>query len=353
MESRRRGDYRELNYFNAFACLFVILIHVLSLGISTLRADSWQMAVIYFPWRLSAFVVPAFLFCGAVKMGIMFASGKTFRYGRYILRRFEKIYIPYIVANVVYYLAFMAIHYVDGFSLRELLGYILRGNLASPFYYVVIAMQFYLTAPLWKALVNKVPWYIGILSSLFITFLFEKLSPALMLFGIDFKYSDRVFPTYLWFWVTGLYAGARFDRVCAALRKSGGKILWCAAIWNSDTAVAYLQFASKRYIFDLNILKLVSDSAAVMLLLRICMYISDSRRERLKGALGKIYSASYFVYLSHCLFLTLGTVFLQRYTRLGTAPLLLCRAAICYTLPFVLYSAYKFISRRLKRPGAS
>ena len=61
---------RELNDMNAIACLLVILIHVLSLGISSVTPTSWQAAVIYFPWRLAAFVVPMFLYTGAVKMAL-------------------------------------------------------------------------------------------------------------------------------------------------------------------------------------------------------------------------------------------------------------------------------------------
>ena len=57
----------ELNYFNGIACLLVILIHVLSLGVVS-EARTWQGFCVFLPWRISQFVVPAFLFSGAVKM---------------------------------------------------------------------------------------------------------------------------------------------------------------------------------------------------------------------------------------------------------------------------------------------
>lgn len=74
MQNNRAGRLEELNYFNAVSCLLVILIHVLSLGITGLDRTSWQLTLIYFPWKLAAFVVPAFLFSGAVKMAIQFES---------------------------------------------------------------------------------------------------------------------------------------------------------------------------------------------------------------------------------------------------------------------------------------
>ena len=127
---------RELNYMNAIACLFVILIHVLSLGISSAERTSWQAAVIYFPWRLSAFVVPMFLYTGAVKMARQFMDREVTmkEYVQYFLHRIQKIYVPYVLWTVLYYLSFMKINFVHG-NLKEFLSYLLIGNLASPFYF--------------------------------------------------------------------------------------------------------------------------------------------------------------------------------------------------------------------------
>ena len=94
----------ELAYVNAVSCLLVILIHVLSLGISMAEPTSWQLAVIYFPWRLSAFVVPAFLFSGGVKMSLAFGDRFDGReYLRYLWGRVKKIYLPYLVWNIIYF----------------------------------------------------------------------------------------------------------------------------------------------------------------------------------------------------------------------------------------------------------
>ena len=129
----------ELSYMNALACLAVILIHVLSLGITNLTPGTWQSTAVYLPWRLAAFVVPMFLYTGAVKMSMQFSDAPlTVRdYLRYCLRRIRKIYLPYVLWVVIYYLAFLVIHYVRG-DLGEFLSYLLIGNLSSPFYYIVI-----------------------------------------------------------------------------------------------------------------------------------------------------------------------------------------------------------------------
>lgn len=344
----------ELDYFNACACILVVLIHVLSPGISGLQPGSWQMAVIYFPWRISGFVVPAFLFCGAVKLGLLFASGREFHYGRYIRRRIIKIYIPYLAANAVYYAVFLRIHYVAGDFPRELIKYILLGNLSSPFYYVVIVMQFYLLAPVWRALEERLPWYIGLLSALFFTFLSVRTSSVLRLFGVEFPYADRIFPSYLWFWMAGLYAGKYYDRVQSALQEMRWKsCVYMAAVCGFFALLSYLQFSSGQHIYDLDTLKVFSDSLAVLLLLRVCTGIRDGRREWPRR-LGKgIHSASYFVYLYHCLFLTYGTVYLHSLGIKKMPLLLFLRAVIAYGAAFGLYFLFRAAVRRLSafKPG--
>ena len=150
----------ELDYINAAACLCVILIHVLSYGIGGYGPQSWQAAVIYFPWRLAGFVVPAFSFTGAVKMALFFGDRKITAgvYLHYIWERILHIYFPYVIWAAVYYLYLYSAGYMQG-SFSELTAGIFRGSLSGQFYYIVIVMQFYLLMPLWIRLVRRVPFF--------------------------------------------------------------------------------------------------------------------------------------------------------------------------------------------------
>lgn len=168
---------RELNDMNAIACLLVILIHVLSIGISSVTPSSWQAAVIYFPWRLAAFVVPMFLYTGAVKMALHFMDRELTlgSYLRYMLQRIQKIYLPYVLWVVIYYACFLRIGYVRGEG-REFFSYLLLGNLSSPFYYIVIVMQFYLLMPFWLWMVKHIPAYLALGVSLLTFFFMQQFS---------------------------------------------------------------------------------------------------------------------------------------------------------------------------------
>ncbi|MCD7786796.1 MAG: acyltransferase [Oscillospiraceae bacterium] len=117
-EQRKTGRMEELDEFNALACLLVILIHVLSLGVTMLERGAWQLAPVYFLWKLSGFVVPAFLFSGVVKLGRALAEGQVPPYGVYIWRRIRKIYLPYLAASLLYVAVYRVIGVTETLSLR-------------------------------------------------------------------------------------------------------------------------------------------------------------------------------------------------------------------------------------------
>lgn len=330
---------KELNYMNAVACLCVILIHVLSIGISQADRSSWQAAAIYLPWRLAAYVVPMFLYTGAVKMACQ-VQKKTVTvqsWFRYCCQRIRKIYLPYVLWVVIYYLVFMYIHYVKG-EWKEFFSSLWLGNLASPFYYVIIVMQFYFLMPLWVWMLRHIPAYLGITVSLLITLCMQKVPNLLSLIDVEFAYTDRIFPTYLIFWVVGLYVGQCYDRVRETLDRGEGRALSVAAILFC-VLFAYLQYSKSLFLFNLDELKLISDLLSIALLHGVCLHLAKSD-SKLVGCLSWIYQSSFFVYLSHCLFLTVATSFFQSIGVTRLFPLLILRAMVCYTIPFLAYWLY-------------
>lgn len=339
----------ELNYFNAIACLFVILIHVLSLGINYLAPTSTALAIVYIPWKLAAYVVPGFLFTGAVKMAMGFESGREPKYIKYAWRRITKIYFPYVITVCIYFAYF----YIIGWYVADpalLLRSIIIGDISSPFYYVVTVMQFYLLMPLWKFMVKRVPWFTAIPTSALITYAVYRLSNVLGVYGIEFIYGDRIFPTYLFFWVGGLYVGKYYDKVVTAIRAHKISILLCAVPFAAFAYMNYWQYSSNNwvYIADANCMKLLSDTLSIMFFLCVSVIISDSSVNWLKKLLGGIFAASFSVYLSHCLFLNLVERFTGMYGITDIGVLLVIRFAVCFTLPFAWYYLWK----KIKMPFA-
>lgn len=339
MSGDRSEKLRELDYFNAISCLMVMLIHVLSLGITSLNMSSWQYAVILIPHQLAAYVVPAFLFCGAVKMSLAFRNPSSSKSGyfQYILRRFRKIYLPYAAYTIVYYIIFAHTGRLERTGFSSLIHYLLTGTISAQFYYVIVVMQFYLLMPLWRWVTNRVPWFVGVPLALFLTLLASKGDTVLALFGRSFAYFERVFPTYLVQWVVGLYVGKHYDRVRDALIRRRGWTLSLSFITAVYVFLVYLSRTYQYWLYDFNLMRPYSDLASIAILLCLCIWLERSRLKRPKKLLAAIHSASFSVYLSHPLFLTLSTSYFQRAGITDTGALLLLRFAICFTLPFLLH----------------
>ena len=333
--SGKKHHAEELSYFNAIACLLVIFIHVVSYGINTVAPESVQAAVIYFPWRLAAFVVPAFLFSSAVKMAFQYEEQCSFRqYAGYAAGRVKKIYLPYILWNVIYYAVFTFIGYVRPSS-SDFFRQLFTGTLSAPFYYVVIAMQFYLLKPLWFWILGNLRWYIVVPGAVIITFLSLYLNAILGLWGLSFAYVGRLFTSYLVFWIVGLYAGRNWERLTESLKHSGKSMAVGAVLVLPATVIPYLQFSTGARLFDVTYHKVFTDIISIAILLWICLNL---RQGAVQKCLSFVSRASFSVYLSHCLFLSLAEVWIRRAGLTKISVILMVRCLVCYSVPFLLYA---------------
>ncbi len=336
---------KELNYMNAIACLAVILIHVLSYGIANADRTSWQAAVIYFPWRLAAFAVPMFLYTGAVKMAMQFGGEQPLSlsvYARYVLRRIQKVFLPYVLWCAIYYLYFLSIHWVKG-DAGEFLSYLFQGNLSSPFYYVILVMQYYLLLPLWRWMLLRVPAYVGIPLSLFITQLAKQSAVLLPYIGSDFAFADRIVPNYLVFWCVGLYVGQHYACVKRMLQNRSALLL---SLIGAIAVVCfdYLIYAGRLSGLYMQDAKIVGDVLSIAALHTIGILLCDAPHA-IQAVCSYIYKCSFLVYLSHCLFLTQITNEITGRGITDLSSVILLRFAVCYTLPFLLCALWDRVSR--------
>lgn len=325
----------ELDYMNAAACLLVILIHVLSVGIVEADRTSWQAAAIYFPWRLAAFVVPMFLYTAAVKLARQHGGADLTPglYLRYVLRRLQKIYVPYVLWVLVYYAYYIRRGYVAG-NVRELLSYIWIGNLSSPFYFVIIIMQFYLLMPLWVWLLRHVPAWVGTGVGLFVTLCMFQASAFASHFGVTLQYTDRCCLTYSVFWIAGLYVGKYYDSVVPALRERWTWILSGGAV-AAYGVIFYLQYVYDIPLHGTSGIKTAADLLSILLLHAVALRLTEHPGP-VNKVLGIVYRYSFSVYLCHCLFLTALEAHLPRLGITRLSAVLSIRALVCYTLPFLL-----------------
>ena len=331
----RRAE--ELSYLNAIACLMVVFIHVASYGIVHAAPDSVQAALIYFPWRLAACVVPVFLFSSAVKMAFQYEEHYTLReYAGYVAARVKSIYLPYAGWNLIYYAVFVLLGYYS-VSVLGFAKMLVAGTMSAPFYYIVLAMQFYLLKPLWFRVIRDLRWYIALPTAAIVTYFSLYLNAFLGLWGVSFPYTDRIFTSYLVFWIAGLYAGRHWERLTESLAGAGKSVAAGAGIILLTAVIPYLQHAKGIWLVDTTYHKVLMDLLSILVLLWVSLKLRGAG-EKVKKCLMFLSSASFFVYLSHCLFLTLTEHFLPLAGVTKISTVLLIRALVCYGVPFSLYA---------------
>lgn len=277
----------ELSLLNIVFCLIVIFIHIASAPVTGLDRQSVAYAVVFLPWRLSAFVVQGFIFLSGVKMFLGF--GKKVNYKKYYLSRAEKIVIPYLISVCLFYLYFVWRNYF-GFSLSELIGYAVKGDLVSHFYFVIIIVQFYLLRPLWEVMVRRASPAAAIGTALVITI-------AGKVIGQGFVYNDRIFTTYLIYWVIGCYAGAYYELFKEKISKyhKGITAAFCV-IAAAEAVFSYMHFTGRTIAF-IEQLHFVYAVCAIAFCVVISLRLGDTVMN--SSLMQKIDGASYYIYLVH------------------------------------------------------
>ena len=291
----------ELAVFNVVLCLLVIFIHVSSTTVTALQKDSWQYAAVFFPWRLSSFVVPGFVFLSGLKLFLNHTSKIDLK--RFYLGRFLRVVVPYLIWNLVYYLYFIARGYF-GPSLTDFLKYLVTGTLVSPFYFIIIIVQFYALAPLWYLTVKKIPAVLAIAISIPFTLIMTRFLPQLLLLinpNMHFIYNDRIFTTYLCYWLAGCYIGANYQSVKRVLKNNRRVIAVIFVIFTlAEAVLSYISLSGIKFISWLENIHFLYCIGAVLFLFALVCSVYEERRLTNTLVLG-IDRASYSVFLSHCL----------------------------------------------------
>lgn len=320
MEKQLRKPRKfEISLMNVLFCILVVFIHVSSAPISELNKLSWQYILVFIPWRLSSFVVQGFIFLSAIKMFLN--KGQKLDYKKFYLSRLKSIIMPYVLLVIVYYLYFVYNSYFT-FSLKELIRYILLGDLVGHFYFIIIIFQFYALAPLWAAMVKKVKPIPMLAVSLLITLIFNQYLPGIIGFvfkGYEFQYNDRVFTTYLIYWVAGCYIGLHYDKFKTFIKDklaAFGVLYGACAIMNAG--LSWLHNARLIHIAWLEYVHVLYCIAAILFFYILAVRMCEKSWLDLP-VIHKIDSSSYLIYLSHCLVIFIVNDFLSRcgITRVG------------------------------------
>ncbi len=331
----------EVDYLNMLFCLLVICIHLLAPAISQLNKDSWQYITLFIPWRLASFVVPGFIMLSGIKIFHKYTL-TPLKYWVFIKGRILKILVPYSIAVTTYYSYF--IHKGDLlFDVSEWLEYLLLGNLVSHFYFVVIIMQFYLLLPFFINYLKRYSPIFVIPLSIFITLLFKTYLPTMLNLcypSAPFAYNDRVFTSYLMYWVIGCYIGLYSESFKALVIKHKNLLLrqvLCFAL--CELILGIMQFSRGIYIPFLESIHVMYILTSILALFAIAQALPAHWVAT--PILSTLNRCSYTVYLFHCLFIFIMNDWLYRHSINDVATALLLRSlGVCLMISMMLGASY-------------
>lgn len=319
---------------NIAMCMLVIFIHIASWTLPDMDRASVKYVALLLPWRLSAFVVQGFLFLSGVKL---FSSKKSFDYLTFLKGRVIKVYLPYVAWVLIYYAYFIGIGWYK-FSAADLGFYTLLGTLCSHFYYIIIAMQFYLLMPLFRWLTARVNGVLLCAGSVVIT--------ALVKAFVHFTYDDRVFFTYLCYFVIGAVVGANYEKAKAFLKKYACIVFALFAAFGAlDGYFTYLSQVKGAYLRYFEVLHLFYCLSAIFSLYLVSLYLFEKRE--MPKILSLADRSTFEIYLSHVLFIYITNDYLYR---LGISDLFLkflLRGVFTYAVTLALCMGYTFVKEKL------
>lgn len=318
----------ELTFFNVILCMLVVFIHLISQPISMLDIDSSLYIVYMSLWRMSTFVVQAFVFLSGVKT---FFNGREEQYVFFLLKRLKGIVIPYIIAVLVYYMYFVFVLKYFPFNVKDCAGYIIRGDISAQFYFIILIVQMYLLYPLWNFLLNKVkPIYavslsaaVNIICGFYAVFIIDRITG-----GGAFKYIDRLFTTYIIYWVGGIFAGKYYDKFVYFIKKKS-MILYILFFVFAVIDVSSFLFYRYGIIKPLHLDMIHSLYCASAIL--VGLNVSYKLKKYKNSFLFTMDKSSYYIYLYHVLFIFILDNNILIHTNIGSLTLnFLIRSVIIY-----------------------
>lgn len=357
-ENNKKTRLFEISLLNVFFCLLVVFVHASSKTVTDLDKSSWQYLAVMVPWRLSTFVVQGFIFLSGLKLFLNKSNGIA--YGKFFAGRVRYIVLPYIAWVFIYYVYFCANDYFS-FNLSDFCRYVLVGNLVSPFYFVIVIIQFYLLTPLWLRLIKKTDSAVLIVFSLMITVILGQNLPNIInLFfsDVEFRYTDRVFTTYLVYWVAGCYAGLYYEKFKEILHKNRMIIsIVFLAVSFCNAALSYLSFSGKRTVYWLENVHIMYCICAILFFYAISLLFSTQsntvpeKPQKFKtgvvGFINSIDKISYGIFLAHSLVIFMINDFLAEFQGISIGVSYFIRLGTTYIITVGVLLIWNSIKKRV------
>ncbi|NBI67073.1 acyltransferase [Pseudoflavonifractor sp. 60] len=299
LQRERKG---ELSAVNVLFCAMMTYFHVAPQSLAVLDPLSWQYAAVLLVQRLGCVAVPGFFFLSGLRFTLSSSEKGLLPY---YWGRFKRLVIPYAGAAAVYYAVFVRLGWYV-FDWNDLLRQTLQGTLSDHFYFVIALVQFALLAPVFRGVVRRYSPLVLLPPALVLTQFSGQFFTALAQYFPTSPlphYIRTLFPNFLFYYLAGCFAGARYEDFRAMLAENRLPIGVMALIFTAaDQLCSFLHYSGRSTIPFLEQVHLLFYLSGILLLCSL----PAPRWEGLWGAVMRAADrASYLIYLYHGLVIAL------------------------------------------------
>ena len=344
MSKQRKG---ELTVASVIFMLLVIFIHVAAEGVTGYRTDSVHFLLLQSVQRAASFVVQGFLFLSGLKLFL--PSSKPFSYQKFCLSRLKRVVLPYLAVFCLIYLYSIVTDRIAP-SVSHFARELLTGGLVGHFYFVAVICQFYLLMPLWRWVSRRSAVLSVTVSLLLMTVMKTAFPEILAQSGVTFELNGRLFWSYLFYFVAGIFAGRYYPSFVRMLKRNVREItvlflltgiVDCANLIVIRRGLYYPSWAENFHTLYC--------TAAILFTLCIALKLAPLAQ---KPWMKLTDAASYNVYLIHPLFIFLADSFMNRIGLTSITLRLGVRFVLVYAVSVGVCVLWEIVKRLHKKTDA-
>lgn len=336
IDKDKKDKLYELDYMRFIACLAVMIVHITATAIDVngyIRGSFPYIAILIIN-RSFKFTTPIFIFLSGVTSFYSYRK-KEFKYFPFIVRRLEKVLVAYLLWCIVYYAAYIKLGYY-AFDIKFFIDRVLLGDMSYHLYFVIIITQMYIVGPVFYKMLKASDRKITILIA-------AAIITALCAEYIRFKYSDRLFLKYMFFYMLGIFVTLEYEKYTSWISKnkiaiSAGYVIISAVY----TIVSYYDHVIYIYVWVMFSIFSVFFVYYIGLLM--------------KRSLSKIYSfiklfgqSSYYIYLMHPMVLTLMIMYTDNNGILSVTKRLIIYSSTVIPITVASCLAFTAVRNKIKK----
>lgn len=329
----KKEKLMELDYVRCIACIAVVIVHITAIGVTDYIQGSIPQIFSLIINRCLKFTTPIFVFLSGIT-GFYSYRNRDIDYIPFVIKRVKKVLIAYFVWCVLYYIYFIRLGFY-GFDIVFFIKSFIAGTMSYHLYFVIIITQLYLIGPIFYGLIKKSNNRIGLL-------LIFGIINLLCAQYLNFKFSDRIFLKYMFFYLIGMYVTLEYNKFRTWVQDH--KLL---------VTIGYIVFSAFYIVVTYYQWKLYSlswflfSTVSIFFVYLVGLAVKD-RFIKYYGFIRLFSQSSYYVYLMHPMILTSMIMITDRLGILSITKKLIIYFVVVIPLSVILSLSYTKTKNVLK-----